>query len=234
MGRPACCRLSGHQYFFHLYATTIHPDTLQLLFGLLAFVAAVLHVRDGERTSLIAFGLFCGFVQASKLGAPWLAPAVLIIVTLDNHKRGWRGWMSNAFVLIGAGLCGWFIAGPYTFLDSYYLRSLFAVWRAVYATPFGDATLRVWFKAVRSNVGNVAFAAAGLAVIYTLWTARDPRRDPAPLLAVVIALSQLLWFGSASKVWTVVGYLLVGIGLVTLFALEAFEPSRSFCWAHGF
>src|SRR6185295_4074079 len=84
-----------------------------------------------------------------------------------------------------------------------------------------DATLLVWCNAVRSNVGNVAFATAGLAVIYALWTARDPRRDPAPLLAVVIALSQLLWFGSASKVWTVVGYLLVGMGLVALFALEA-------------
>ena len=105
-------------------------------------------------------------------------------------------------MLIGAGLCGWFIAGPYTFLDSYYLRSLFVVWSTVYATPFGEATLLVWFNALRSNVGNVA-CAAGLAVIYALWTARDPRRDPAPLLAVVIALSQLLWFGSASKVWTV-------------------------------
>jgi hypothetical protein len=211
----------GTNDFFIYYATNIHPDTLQLLFGLLAFVAAVLHVRDGERASLIAFGLFCGFVQASKVGAPWLTPAALIVLTLGNHKRGWRVWVSNASVLIGAGLCGWFIAGPYAFLDSYYLHSLFAVWSAVYATPFGDATLLVWFNAVRSNVGNVAFAAAGLAVIYALWTARDPRRDPAPLLAVVIALSQLLWFGSASKVWTVVGYLLVGIGLVALFALEA-------------
>ena len=211
----------GTNNFFIYYATNIHPDTLQLLFGLLAFVAAVLHVRDGERASLMAFGLFCGFVQASKVGAPWLAPAALIVLTLGSYKRGWRGWMNNASVLIGAGLCGWFIAGPYTFLDSYYLRSLFVIWSAVYATPFGEATLLVWFNAVRSNVGNVACAVAGLAVIYALWTARDPRRDPAPLLAVVIALSQLLWFGSASKVWTVVGYLLVGIGLVALFALEA-------------
>ena len=58
----------------------------------------------------------------------------------------------------------------YTFLDSYYLRSLFVVW-STYATPFGEATLLVWFNALRSNVGNVACAAAGLAVIYALWTA---------------------------------------------------------------
>ena len=104
-----------------------------------------------------------------------------------------------------------------------FLLSAFAVCGLeppVYATPFGEATLLVWFNALRSNVGNVACAAAG-GDCYALWTARDPRRDPAPLLAVVIALSQLLWFGSASKVWTVVGYLLVGIGLVALFALEA-------------
>ena len=64
----------GTNNFFIYYATNIHPDTLQLLFGLLAFVAAVLHVRDGERASLMAFGLFCGFVQASKVERRGLLP----------------------------------------------------------------------------------------------------------------------------------------------------------------
>jgi Dolichyl-phosphate-mannose-protein mannosyltransferase len=211
----------GTDTFFLYYSTTIHPDTIQLALGLVAFVAAARHVRDGERGSLVALGLFCGFVQASKVGGPWLAPAALIALTLGIHDGlEWRKWTSRAVLFLGGALFGWFIAAPYTFLDPYFMRTLLPTLRMVSATPFDAATLPVWIRTLTEHLGQWACALAAVTLLRAAWAARAPRRDPELVLAAVIALSQILWFGNLSKVWTQIGYLLVAIGLGAVFALE--------------
>ena len=59
---------------FIYYGTIIHPDTLQLLLGLLGVVAAIRHSQDGRLASLIALGVIAGLSQGTKLGANWFAP----------------------------------------------------------------------------------------------------------------------------------------------------------------
>jgi len=211
----------GTDTFFIYYATNIHPDTIQLAFGLLAFVAAASHVRGGDRATLIAFGLFCGVVQASKFGGPWLVPAALIALTLGLHDRlQWQKWISRAMLLVGAALCGWVITAPYTFLDRYYFDTLISAWAIVTTAPFGEVTLFSWFRALLEHLGQLAIVLAAIALARAAWMARTPHRDPELILAAVIALSQILWYGGAGKIWIVIGYLLVGIGLSALFVLE--------------
>src|SRR5262249_827636 len=45
-------------------------------------------------------------------------------------------------------------------------------------------------------------------------------RDPLLVFATALAASQLLWFGLTSKVWIVVGYLILSIGLLSMLSFE--------------
>src|SRR5262249_4733327 len=131
---------------FLYYSLYIHPDTLQMLFGLCALLFAVGHAKDGRRMSLFAFGLFCGLVQGTKVGGPWLAPTALLVVWLGYQanqgrrvadRTSWTGSIDacslrdRLILLAGAGLLGFVVSTPYAFLDLYYFRSMWSALRTV-------------------------------------------------------------------------------------------------------
>ena len=79
VGLMAVFVLMTDTYFLY-YTNIIHPDTLQLGFGLLTLLIATRHAEDGKRASLIALGLLSGLVQGTKAGGPWLIPMALLAV----------------------------------------------------------------------------------------------------------------------------------------------------------
>ena len=68
------------------YSLLIHPDALQLLFGLLTFLVAVEHAKVGNSESLLAVGFMVGVVQGTKVGGPWLIPLLLAAVAFGMRR----------------------------------------------------------------------------------------------------------------------------------------------------
>ncbi len=94
---------------FLYYANFIHPDTLQMLFGLGVLLAAAAHARSGSTRTLIALGLLCGVVQGTKSGGPWTVPVALLAVWLgaraSNASSGFRHGPAARFTLRAVGRC---------------------------------------------------------------------------------------------------------------------------------
>jgi len=218
-GLLASVYILGDTYFIY-YSTNIHPDALQLAFGLFSFVAASRHIHSGRLTALAAFGVFCGLVQASKFGGLWLLPTAFIVVLLGRRREQSTGLPARLALLAASGFLVWFVASPYTFLDGYYFRSLLSVWGIIHNTPFGQADQLVWARATWAHFGQVASVIGAATIARGLYMSSSARRDPEPLLAAVFALSQFFWYASSSPVWSQIGYLLVGTSLLVLFSLE--------------
>lgn len=214
---------------FIYYANFIHPDTLQMLFGLLAFILAVTHARDGGRASLLALGLACGLVQGAKSGGAWTIPMALVAVWLGArvHAVGLdarlaRMLTSRLVLLGGAALVAFFVSTPYAFLDSYYARSMRIAYGNVTQNTLQleEISLRTWAETLYEYVGPIAAVLVAMTVARALWTSRRGVSDPALLLGVVLSLSQFLWYGASGKLWHVVGYLILSFGLMAVFAFE--------------
>src|SRR5262245_44441939 len=145
VGLVAVFVLMTDSYFFY-YSSIIHPDTLQLFFGLLAFLVAMHHAEDGQIASLMALGLLCGLVQGTKTGGPWLIPMVLLTMCWglqpegDNtlSRSGLLRRYLRRLVCVGAvALLMFFVSTPYAFLDQYYLYAMSAAWHLVSTGLFG-------------------------------------------------------------------------------------------------
>lgn len=220
------------------YVLYIHPDTLQMLFGLCALLLGVAHVGDGRRLSLFAFGIFCGIVQGTKVGGPWLGPVALLTVWLGFQvSRGrldaagirWLGSFDTAellqrvAILVGAIMFGYFISTPYAFIDGYYLKALFNTLQMVNTDHLQQKekiTLMIWVRSVFEKIGWIGVAFIAAILIRVAWVNGRRVRDPFLLLATVVAASQLLWFGYTGRLWVILGYLILAIGLVSLLSFE--------------
>jgi len=228
-GLLAAVYLASDSYFLY-YANFIHPDTLQVLFGLCAFVLALAHSRDGGRSSLIGLGLLCGIVQGTKSGGPWTVPMALVAVWLGVRSLGrlstsetLRRCVPRVLVLGAATLVGFIVTTPYAVLDSYYARSMRLAYQTVTKDSLqqnGAAPLFSWAKALYEYVGPVATVLVAAVVVRALWGLRKRIPDTTLNLALVLAASQFLWYGAAGRLWQVVGYLLLSMGLIAVFAFE--------------
>jgi hypothetical protein len=217
--------------YFLYYANFIHPDTLQMLFGLCAFLLAVAHARDGTRSTLLALGLFCGIVQGTKSGGPWTVPMAVLAVWLGlravstaPRARTVRRTASRVALLGVAALIGFFVTTPYAFLDTYYARSMHLAYQTVTRDSLqqsGAGPLLTWSKALYEYVGPVGALLIAATVGRAVWAARRGTPDTPLNLTLVLALSQFLWYGAAGRLWQVVGYLLLSLGLMSVFAFES-------------
>jgi hypothetical protein len=59
-----------------------------------------------------------------------------------------------------------------------------------------------------------------LAIGRTIWSIQRRTPDHTPVLGIVLALSQFLWYGGLGKLWHVPGYLILSFGLLAVFAYE--------------
>ena len=227
-GLLAAAFVASDGYFIY-YANYVHPDTLQLLFGLCAFLLAVAHARDGGRVSLVALGVFCGIVQGTKSGGPWTIPMALFALWLGTrasgrvNARSVRQFFAQTLVLGAAALVGLFISTPYAFLDSYYLRSMamtFGVVSDNYLQLTETIALFTWAEALYHYIGLAGACLVGITIARAVYVNVRRISDPALALAVVLALSQFLWYGTASRVWQVLGYLVLGFGLMAALGFE--------------
>jgi hypothetical protein len=215
--------------YFVLYATLIHPDAVQLFFGLLALLLAVRHAGDGSMASLAGFGLVCGIVQGTKVGAPWLAPLALLTVHFGLQARmfldepRWKQYLERCGVLAMAGLAGWFISTPYAFVGGYYFGALYRTWGMVKSGPFGTVNVVTWLDALHSYLGTTLSAIAIAAVLWGI--VRGVSGSRAMALAVALAVSQILYFGNVGGLWVVLGYLLVALSLLAALAADAFATA---------
>lgn len=220
------------------YILYIHPDTLQMLFGLCALLLGVAHVGDGRRLSLFAFGIFCGIVQGTKVGGPWLGPVALLTVWLgfqvsrgrhDTDGISWLGafdapeLLQRVGILVGAIMFGFFVSTPYAFIDGYYLKALFNTLQMVNTDHLQQKekiTLMFWVRSVFQKIGWIGVAFIAAILVRVAWVNGRRVRDPFLLLATVVAASQLLWFGYTGRLWVILGYLILAIGLVSLLSFE--------------
>lgn len=231
--------MASDQNFLY-YTSFIHPDALQMCFALFAFVFATEHSKRGSRASLIAFGLFCGFVQGTKLGGPWLIPTGMIAIWFgarataisrfglaDGAGRARLGKIFgfNALVLGLATLAGFFISTPYAFIDSYYIRSMTIAYQIVsqdHLQLANPTSLISWATSAADYVGPLGITLFAVALLrYAYLTYERPWADPAATLAITVSATQFLWFGITGRLWHVMGYLIFGFGLMALLTFEA-------------
>ena len=215
---------------FLYYANFIHPDTLQMLFGLGVLLAAAAHARSGSMGALVALGLLCGVVQGTKSGGPWTVPAALLAVWLGSRAPSARPFSETARLLgsrvavLGAtALAAFFVTTPYAFLDLHYARSLRLAYDIVSTDTLqqeDQVSLVTWTEAVFRYIGPVAAALVALTVGRAIWSVFRRASDHTLTLAVVLVVSQFLWYGVAGRLWHVVGYLILSFGLMALFAFE--------------
>lgn len=207
--------------YFRFYTTVIHPDVLQLLLALVALLVAARHAKVGDPASLLALGLMAGAVQGTKVGGPWLIPMSVLALwwglTRDRPglsialaKRG----IGRILILGSGSLLGYFVSTPYAFLGPYYFKALRNVWGIVSDSPLGGVSFLSWADGLRTHFGIGVSSLFAITVVSVLVSWFRSRNDPAAVLAVVLALSQLVWFGVTGDLWLMLGYMLVAFGLM--------------------
>lgn len=221
---------------FSYYATHIHPDTVQTMFGLFALVLAVAHARQGDRATLIALGLLCGIVQGTKAGGPWCVPIAMTALWLGLRLGGdwvaaerekavgaWRDVIRRLAILGIAALLGFFLSTPYAFLGRYYYDSMMIALGVNMSDVLQQAqkiSLATWIGAIYQQLGIIGSTLVAMVLVRTVLRNWGAARDPVLILAVVLSLSQMLWFGMTGKTWLMLGYLMLAYALMSMFAFE--------------
>ena len=215
---------------FGLFTRVSHPDTLQLLLALLALVIAARHTERGDWPSLAAVGLMCGFVQGAKFGGPWTVPMGLLalgwgIQAAGHQLRDWKVTTKRLTLLGSTALLGYVVSTPYAFMDPYLFKTYASAWffqglGAASDGPFGRVNLWTWVEAIYGHIGPLATILVVAALARVAIGAYGRRHDRAITLAAVLSLSQLLWYGGFGRLWIIVGYLLVALGLLAVLAFD--------------
>lgn len=226
VGVLSCLVLLTDSNFIY-YTTIIHPDTLQIYFGLLALGLALRHSNDGLCSSLAGLGLMCGVVQGTKFGGPWTVPMAIAALFLGIRAAGLPEWnikviVHRVAILGGAAVVGWIGTNPYAVITGYYFNSWLAQWRIVGASggPFGTVSFWDWMTAIYAYIGPLGsvLALAGLMRAFLGGISTSRRR--AHWLAAILSLSQVAYYGLLGKLWFVLGYLLVALALTAILALD--------------
>jgi Dolichyl-phosphate-mannose-protein mannosyltransferase len=226
VGILSCLVLLSDRNFIY-YTTTIHPDTLQIYFGLLALGVALRHSNDGLRSSLAALGLMCGIVQGTKFGGPWTVPMATAALFLGVRAAGPHEWDKRSIayrvgILGAAALVGWLGTNPYAVITSYYFHSWVAAWQVIGSPdgPLGTTTFLDWITAIYDYVGPLASALAVAGLVRALLGGLSTPDQHARFLAAILSLSLITYYALLGKLWIVLGYLLLALALTAVLALD--------------
>jgi Dolichyl-phosphate-mannose-protein mannosyltransferase len=209
------------------YASIIHPDTLQLLLGLLCVVAAIRHAQDGKISSLIALGVLAGLSQGTKLGANWFVPVLLLTPwlglsitspTLMAPLQRLKPYLLRTVLLGAVAILFWILSTPYSVLGSYYLNSTFSVFGTVTAGSSFYENLAKQLAAYYLLFGPFLFWLFALALGWTTLLLVLGRLSRPLLITWLTIISQFLWYGYFNRFWVVTGYLLVAYSLLAVLA----------------
>jgi hypothetical protein len=232
VGRIFSSRLAGAialaalatDFKFFYWASEIHPDSLQVLIGLLALLAASYHSEKGDRSSLAALAVMVGLFQGTKAGAPWLVPMVLLALywgtraSLANAPRFPLGAGARRLAVFGAvATASFFLSTPYAFLDSYYWTTMKALHLVVTQEAlFYPIGLFEWGRAIVEHNGLFLVVGWGIslaALFYGFFRGNAPR---GLVLAAVMSLSGICWFMYNGRLWVRPEYLLASFGLLSV------------------
>jgi hypothetical protein len=212
---------------FIYYTTIIHPDTLQIYFGLLALGVALRHSNDGLRSSLAALGLVCGIVQGTKFGGPWTVPMAMAALFLGIRAAGPHEWDKKSIarrvgILGAAALVGWLGTNPYAAITSYYFDSWVTTWRLIGSSdgPLGTTTFWNWITAIYDHIGPLGSALAVAGLVRALLGGLATPGQHARFLAAILSLSLIAYYALLGKLWIVLGYLLLALALTAVLALD--------------
>ncbi|OKO82017.1 glycosyltransferase family 39 protein [Bradyrhizobium sp. NAS96.2] len=240
VGILSCAVLLTDGYFFY-YMTTIHPDTLQVYFGLLALGLALRHSDDGLLSSLVALGVVCGLVQGTKFGGAWTVPLATAALLMGIRATGAEKWDKKVIaqrvaVLGAAALVGWIGTNPYAVITPYYVQSWLAQWRIVGSSggPLGTFTPWDWIKAIYDYVGPLGSTLAAAGLLHALIGGFSTPRKRALFLAAILSLSQIAYYALLGKLWIILGYLLVALPLMAMLSFDFVVTSLKFFLAKPF
>jgi hypothetical protein len=208
---------------FLYYGSIIHPDSLQLFMGLIGLILAALHLREKSFSTLIALGIAMGMSQSTKVGAIWFIPTACLAVWwgLPQDMTGWRDRLKgSAARMLALGLtaiAAWFITTPYAVFGSY-LSMMRGTWTVVTSPNLGAGQIMDWIKGFRTHFGTPLALLLAAATCWTVAKAVKGWLSRPLVLALVLAVSQILWFVFSNKVWVIVGYCMLAYGLLGMFA----------------
>lgn len=226
---------------FIYYMTTIHPDTLQIYFGLLALGVALRHSNDGLLSSLAGLGLVCGLVQGTKFGGPWTVPMATAALLMGIRATGAHEWdkkvIAQRVALLGAAsLVGWFGTNPYAIITPYYFNSWITTWQLIGSSggPLGTFTFWDWMKAIYDYAGPFGSALAVTGLLRALIGGFSTPKKRALFLAAILSLSQVAYYALLGKLWVMLSYLLVALPLTAFLSLDCVVTWLQFFLAKPF
>jgi len=219
---------------FIYYSLIIHPDTLQLLVGLLFLAFAIRHAEDGRMASLFLMACALGLSQGTKFGAVWSLPTALLAVYFGLMLNA-RMPLSSAVLtyakrVLALGVVSiliWLASTPYA-LGSYYLGTLISTWSAVTSSDLASGSAVQWLAGIKDNLGLFLSALACASLLWVFANMLRGKASKALVLMALLAVSQILYFTLLSKVWVVVYYLILGFSLLAI--LYAAMIKDAFDW----
>lgn len=222
VGAGAALFLLSEPDFFY-YASIIHPDTLQLLLGLLGVAFAIHHAARGDIATLLALAVVAGLSQGTKLGAIWFVPTMLLAVHYglrSDFPRPWRSVLldyAGRVLLLGAvSVAFWFLSTPYAVLGKYYFATNFATFGVVSADSLNAGGLLNLLATFHSKFGVALYALIIAGVLWCLARLAVGRLPRPLVLMLVTALMQILWFGLINRFWVITGYCMVAYSLLAV------------------
>jgi hypothetical protein len=202
--------------FLNLSASA-HPDMLMVLTGLVTLIFATAYAESGRASYLAGAGFFVGLTHGTKFGGPWFVPMLALALFWGAHctkqKLSFAAIVGRGSLIATFALLGFFLATPHALFWKDYWRSL----REIFSTTIiPNYTLFDWLGSIYSTQGIIISLGwlASLTFVFVQWLRGHPNQPL--LLASVLGISGVLWYGINSRVIISTYYLLLPLCLFAI------------------
>lgn len=225
-GVLAALVLATDRYFVH-YSVIVHPDTMQFALGMICLCVAVRHTEIDRKESLVAMGILAGLVQGAKMGGPWLVPLVVLAIAVPvfraqaaaygaTAKERARAVVGRGLLVAGAAVAVYLITTPYLVLSREFMKGALSIMRIVNRSSITSISFFDWARDLWTSFGVPLMVLAAVGLLLTLVDALRGRRVLPLMFALVLGVTQFLFFAKNGKLWVELGYLMnlfVALGL---------------------